>query len=70
MKLGKSVRSAVRFEIVNKSQVAQLSAIVQNVPDTFTITSQVNEGMGNFKRLDVHGNKEMELLDSGSAELR
>lgn len=105
-RVGKSVRSAVRFEIVtedpqyisdaiinhlhhsatllpgkgiykgretsvlicivNKSQVAQLSAILRECPHTFAIMSQVSEVMGNFKRLDTHGKLEIELLDSGS----
>lgn len=108
-RVGKSVRSAVRFEIVtehpqqisdaiinqlhhsatvlpgrgiykgketsvlvcivNKSQVAMLASILRECPDTFAITSQVNEVMGNFKRLDPHGKQEIELLDSGSTNI-
>ncbi len=108
-RVGKSIRSAVRFEIitedprfisdaiihklhhsatllpgkgvyqgketsvlvciVNKSQVAQLSAILRECPNTFAVTSQVNEVMGNFKRLDTHGNREVELLDSGATHI-
>ncbi len=56
--------------IVNRSQVATLSAILKECPNTFAITSQVNEVMGNFKRLDTHGKAEKELLDSGSASIR
>lgn len=55
--------------IVNRSQVATLSAILRECPNTFAIVSQVNEVMGNFKRLDNHGNAEMELLDSGSTSI-
>ena len=53
--------------IVNKTQVATLSAILRNCPNTFAIASQVSEVMGNFRRLDTHGNAEVELLDSGSS---
>lgn len=107
-KTGKSIRSAVRFEIVtdhpeeiseaiihqlhhsatllpgkgiykgketsvlvcvvNKTQASQLSAIVRSYPDTFTIMSQVNEVVGNFKRLDKHGKLEKQLLDAGNVE--
>ncbi len=107
-KTGKSIRSAVRFEIVtdhpeeisqaiihqlhhsatllpgkgiykgketsvlvcvvNKTQASQLSAIVRSYPDTFTIMSQVNEVVGNFKRLDKHGKVEKQLLDAGNVE--
>lgn len=107
-KTGKSIRSAVRFEIVtdhpeeiseaiihqlhhsatllpgkgiykgketsvlvcvvNKTQASQLSAIVRSYPDTFTIMSQVNEVVGNFKRLDKHGKAEKQLLDAGNVE--
>lgn len=56
--------------IVNRSQVATLSAILRECPNTFAIISQVNEVMGNFKRLDNHGNAEMELLDSGSTPIQ
>lgn len=52
--------------IVNKSQVATLSAIVRECPRTFAITSHVTEVLGNFKRLDPNGKLEQELLDSGS----
>lgn len=54
--------------VVNKSQAATLSAILRNCPNTFAVMSQVNEVMGNFKRLDNHGNQEVELLDSGSVQ--
>lgn len=63
----KGKETSVLICIVNKSQVAQLSAILRECPNTFAIMSQVNEVMGNFKRLDTHGNLEIELLDSGSS---
>ncbi len=107
-RIGKSIRSAVRFEIVtdhpeeiskaiihrlhhsatllpgkgiyqgretsvlvcvvNKTQAAQLSAIVREYSDTFTIMSQVNEVVGNFKRMDSSGREEVELLDTGNVK--
>lgn len=51
--------------VVNRSQVAKLSAILRSCPQTFAVASQVSEVMGNFKRLDTHGNLEKELLDAG-----
>lgn len=65
----KGKETSVLVCIVNKSQVAMLSSIIRECPNAFAITSQVNEVMGNFKRLDNHGNEERELLDSGSTPL-
>lgn len=62
----KGKETSVLVCIVNKTQVATLSAILRSCPNTFAITSQVSEVMGNFRRLDTHGNAELELLDSGS----
>lgn len=65
----KGKETSVLICIVNKSQVAALTAIIRGCPNTFAITSQVGEVMGNFKRLDKRGNQEIELLDSGSTPL-
>ena len=65
----KGKQTSVLICIVNKSQVAALTAIIRSCPNTFAITSQVGEVMGNFKRLDKRGNLEVELLDSGSTPL-
>lgn len=54
--------------VVNKSQVAALSAIIREYPETFAIMSQVNEVMGNFKKFDVHGHQEVSILDSGDGK--
>ena len=51
--------------VVNKTQSAQLSAIIRQMPGTFAVMSQVSEVMGNFKHFDSHGNHERELLDVG-----
>ena len=51
--------------IVNKTQVAALSAIIRRYSNTFAVISQVNEVMGNFKHLDEDGQEEVELLDPG-----
>ena len=61
--------TSVLICIVNKSQVATLSAIVRECPHTFAIMSQVSEVMGNFKRLDKSGHLEKELLDSGTGNI-
>ena len=63
----KGKETSVLVCIVNKTQVAALSAILRSSPNTFAITSQVSEVMGNFRRLDTHGNAERELLDSGTS---
>lgn len=65
----KGKETSVLICIVNKSQAATLTAIIRSCPNTFAITSQVGEVMGNFKRLDKRGNLEVELLDSGSTPL-
>ena len=59
-------KTSVLVCVVNRSQVAQLSAIVRNSPNTFAVMSSVGEVMGNFKHLDPHGNQEVELLDDGN----
>ena len=59
-------KTSVLVCVVNRSQVAQLSAIVRNSPNTFAVMSSVGEVMGNFKHLDPHGNQEVELLDGGN----
>ena len=51
--------------IVNKTQVAALSAIIRRHSNTFAVISQVNEVMGNFKHIDEDGKEEVELLDPG-----
>lgn len=65
----KGKETSVLICIVNKSQAATLTAIIRSCPNTFAITSQVGEVMGNFKHLDKRGNLEVELLDSGSTTL-
>ena len=64
----KGKKTSVLVCVVNKTQASQLSAIVRSYPDTFTIMSQVNEVVGNFKRLDKHGKVEKQLLDAGNVE--
>lgn len=51
--------------IVNKPQAAFMAAIIQSIPGTFAVCSQVSEVMGNFKRLDNRNQREMQLLDKG-----
>ena len=51
--------------IINKTQVATLSAIIRSFPNTFAVFSQVNEVMGNFLKLDEDGEEEVQLLDPG-----
>ncbi len=51
--------------VVNRTQSAALSALIRSYPNTFAVASQVNEVMGNFKRLDNRGNLEKDFLDPG-----
>ena len=54
--------------IVNNSQVARLAQICRKYPNTFAIIDPVSEVMGNFKKIDVHGKQETELLDSADGK--
>jgi uncharacterized membrane-anchored protein YitT (DUF2179 family) len=54
--------------IINKTQVAALSSIIRSFPNTFAVFSQVNEVMGNFRKLDEDGDEEIELLDPGDGK--
>ena len=51
--------------IVNPSQVTELTRLVTQFPGSFVALSQVSNVIGNFKRLDSHGNKPVEVYDSG-----
>ncbi len=55
--------------VVNRTQVAAVSAILRRFNNTFAITSQVNEVMGNFKRLDNQGRPEREFLDNADIQI-
>ena len=63
MYLGKEV--SVLICVVNRTQAAALSAIIRECPHTFAVMSQVNEVMGNFKKIDNKGHLEKQLLDQG-----
>lgn len=52
--------------IVNASQVAELTKLVSQFPDSFVIVSSATKVLGNFKRLDSHGNPEVQLYDGGT----
>ena len=51
--------------IVNPSQVTELTRLVTQFPGSFVALSQVSNVIGNFKRLDSHGNRPVEVYDSG-----
>ena len=51
--------------IVNKPQASTMMSIIRSIPGTFAVCSQVSEVMGNFKRLDNRGKRELQLLDQG-----
>ena len=51
--------------IINKTQLAALSTLIQDYPQTFAVISSANEVLGNFKRIDSRGNREIEFLDKG-----
>ena len=54
--------------VVNKTQVAALSAIIRSFPNTFAVFSQANEVMGNFRKIDEDGQEEVEFLDPGDGK--
>ncbi len=49
--------------VVNNTQVAKLSSIVNSYPNTFAIMSGVNQVMGNFKNVNTKGKYHKEFLD-------
>lgn len=51
--------------VVNTTQATTLSRIIAQQPNAFAIVSQVNQVVGNFKRLDVNNEPERQLLDHG-----
>lgn len=51
--------------VVNPSQVTELARLVEKFPDSFVTLSQVSSVIGNFKRLDSHGNIPASMFDSG-----
>ncbi len=54
--------------VVNKTQAAVLSDIVRSYPDTFAVMSGASQVIGNFKRLNTHGEREKEFLDQGDGK--
>ena len=56
------------FVVVNNNQVAKLSAICRQYPNTFAIIDPVSEVMGNFKKIDSSGKQEKQLLDAGDGK--
>ena len=54
--------------VVNKTQVVAITRIIRKYPNTFAIMDPVSEVMGNFKKIDVHGKQETELLDSADGK--
>ena len=54
--------------VVNKTQVAAMSGIVRQYPNTFTIMSQVNEVVGNFQHYSNQGKEVVTLLDQGDGK--
>lgn len=55
--------------VVNKVQLPLLVELTKSYPNTFTILSGANEVVGNFKRINVHGTQERELLDRGDGAI-
>ena len=54
--------------IINKTQLVALSNLLQEFPHTFAVISSANEVLGNFKRIDSRGNREIEFLDKGDGQ--
>lgn len=66
MYLGKETN--ILICVVNRTQVAAMSAIIRSYPHTFASVSLVGEVMGNFKHLQSDGKEERELLDQGDGQ--
>lgn len=54
--------------VVNNSQVAALSGVVERYPHTFAIMSQVNEVVGNFRHYSRQGQEVVPVLDQGDGK--
>ncbi len=54
--------------VVNNTQVAMLSGIVERYPHTFAIMSQVNRVMGNFRHYSKQGQEVVPVLDQGDGK--
>ena len=54
--------------VVNKTQIAALSAVIRKYPNTFAVMSNVNEVMGNFKHVTNDGKIEKQFLDQGDGQ--
>lgn len=54
--------------VVNNTQVAALSNIVESYPHTFAIMSQVNQVMGNFRHYSKEGQEVVPVLDQGDGK--
>ena len=54
--------------VVNNTQVAALSGIVEHYPHTFAIMSQVSQVMGNFRHFSKEGQEVVPVLDQGDGK--
>lgn len=54
--------------VINKTQAAQLAAIVKKYPGSFAMMGQVNEVMGNFRNLSNQGKEVVDILDKGDGK--
>ena len=54
--------------VVNKTQIAALSAVIRKYPNTFAVMSSVSEVMGNFKHVTNDGKYEKQFLDQGDGQ--
>ena len=66
MYLGKETN--ILICVINKTQIGILSRIICRYPGSFAIMDQVIEVMGNFKLLDDHGKRVVEMLDHGDGQ--
>lgn len=53
--------------VINRSQVAELVRLVRMYPESFVIMSHVTQVIGNFKKLDSHGNQQIPMIDEVEA---
>ena len=52
--------------IINSAQLTELTKLVSQYPGSFVIVSEVTKVIGNFKRLDSHGERPVQLYDDGT----
>ena len=64
----KGKETSILVCIVNRTQVTALSSLIRSFPNTFASICQVEEVMGNFKKISNDGKIEKEYLDQADGK--